>query len=210
MTAVSSSNLDALAWAKGDGLLPAIVQDIRSLRVLMLGYMSKDSLQKTLETGLVTFHSRSRNRLWQKGETSGHVLRLREIRADCDNDTLLIQADPEGPTCHLGTRSCFGDEDQASLAVLSDLAATIRTRRNNPSPDSYTAKLFAQGLTRMAQKVGEEGVEVALAAGDAKRLTEESADLLYHLLVLLEAGQVDWMDVMDELRARANKTTDRK
>lgn len=207
MTRVSPEDTNTLDWAKGDGLVPAIVQDARSSRVVMLGYMSKDSLQQTLATGLVTFHSRSRNRLWQKGETSGHVLRLREIRADCDNDTLLILADPDGPTCHLGTQSCFAESNLPSLTTLADLASVIRKRRNDPSPGSYTATLFAAGLTRMAQKVGEEGVEVALAAGDAKRLTEESADLLYHLLVLLEAGGVDWMDVMDELRARANKST---
>lgn len=210
MTPVSTATADSLDWAKSNGLLPAIVQDARSLRVLMLGYMSKESLQLTLETRLVTFFSRSRNRLWQKGETSGHVLRLREVLADCDYDTLLILAAPEGPTCHLGKQSCFGDGEAASLAVLADLAATIRARRCNPTPGSYTAKLFAEGLTRMAQKVGEEGVEVALAAGDTKRLTEESADLLYHLLVLLEAGGVDWTDVMRELRSRANKTTDGK
>jgi phosphoribosyl-AMP cyclohydrolase / phosphoribosyl-ATP pyrophosphohydrolase len=201
---------NALDWAKDDGLVPVVVQDARTLRVLMLGYMNKESLQETLASGFVVFFSRSRNRLWKKGETSGHVLRLREIRADCDRDAVLILADAEGPTCHLGTQSCFAGSDRPSLAILADLAATIRERRNNPSPGSYTARLFAEGLTRMAQKVGEEGVEVALAAGDKDRLTAESADLLYHLLVLLEAGGVDWMNVMNELRERANKTSGRK
>lgn len=210
MTEVLPGNTESLDWAKGDGLLPAIVQDAQSARVLMLGYMSEESLRQTLKSGFVTFHSRSRNRLWQKGETSGHVLHLREIRADCDMDTLLILADPDGPTCHLGTQSCFAGSELPSLTILADLASIIRQRRNDPSPGSYTAKLFAEGLARMAQKVGEEAVEVALAAGDAKRLTEESADLLYHLMVLLEAGGVDWMDVMNELRARANKPTDAK
>jgi phosphoribosyl-ATP pyrophosphohydrolase/phosphoribosyl-AMP cyclohydrolase len=196
---------NALDWGKSDGLVPAIVQDACSLRVLMLGYVNKESLQKTLETGLVTFYSRRKQRIWQKGETSGHVLRMRDIKLDCDRDTLLILADPEGPTCHLGTQSCFGDGEIPGVAVLADLAATIHDRRKNPRPGSYTAKLFAEGITRIAQKVGEEGVEVALAASTGGApLAGEAADLLYHLLVLLEASSVDWLDVMKILKERAN------
>lgn len=199
-----SSKLDAnrLDWSKGNGLIPAVVQDARSLRVLMLGYVSKESLQKTEESGLVTFYSRSKNRLWQKGETSGHVLRLRDLRADCDGDALLILADPEGPVCHLGAHSCFGVSNLPTLAVLAELASVIRDRRRHPSPGSYTAKLFSEGITRIAQKVGEEGVEVALAASDQTRLPAEAADLLFHLLVLLEAGGVDLLDVMNVLSER--------
>jgi len=198
------SHAHGMDWAKGDGLVPAIVQDARSLRVLMLGYMSPDSLRQTFETGLVTFFSRSRYRVWQKGETSGHVLRVREIKTDCDRDTLLILADPVGPTCHLGTQSCFGDEEGPSLATIAALAATIRARHLAPKPDSYTSQLYARGVTRIAQKVGEEAVETALAAATGSpSLAAESADLLYHLLVLLEACETDWMDVITILHERA-------
>jgi phosphoribosyl-ATP pyrophosphohydrolase/phosphoribosyl-AMP cyclohydrolase len=170
----------------------------------MLGYMNPDSLQQTFETGLVTFFSRSRHRLWQKGEMSGHVLRVREIKIDCDRDTLLILADPAGPTCHLGTRSCFGDEEAPSLATIAAMAATIRARHLSPTTESYTSKLFSQGVTRIAQKVGEEAVETALAAATGSlTLAAESADLLYHLLVLLEACETDWMDVVGILHERA-------
>jgi phosphoribosyl-ATP pyrophosphohydrolase/phosphoribosyl-AMP cyclohydrolase len=156
-----------------------------------------------VETGHVTFYSRSKQRLWEKGETSGHVLLCREIRLDCDRDTLLVMAEAQGPACHLGTRTCFGDDAPPGLAILADLAATIRQRRQDAPSHSYTARLFASGLRRIAQKVGEEGVEVALAAGNAKELAAESADLLYHLLVLLEAGGVGLDDVIAVLRDRA-------
>jgi phosphoribosyl-AMP cyclohydrolase / phosphoribosyl-ATP pyrophosphohydrolase len=196
-------------WSKGNGLVPAVVQDHCSLRVLMLGYMNKEALDQTRDTGLVTFYSRSKQRLWQKGETSGHVLKLKSIRLDCDGDTLLIAATPEGPTCHLGTTTCFGDDELPSLSILADLAKTINDRRKMPQPGSYTAKLFESGIPRIAQKVGEEGVEVALAAstGGGDRLVSEAADLIYHLWVLLEACDVDFYDVMEILqqRARAKK-----
>jgi len=195
---------DAIDWDKQNGLVPAIVQDARSLRVLMLGYVSRESLQKTLETGRVTFYSRSRQRLWQKGETSGHVLRLSEIRMDCDRDALLILADPEGPTCHLGTQSCFGGEESAILSTFADLASVIRKRRIAPQADSYTSRLFAEGISRIAQKVGEEAIETALAAvTQSPSLAEEAADLLYHLLVLLEASGTDWLNVVGILEERA-------
>ncbi|MGH6888005.1 MAG: bifunctional phosphoribosyl-AMP cyclohydrolase/phosphoribosyl-ATP diphosphatase HisIE [Rhizomicrobium sp.] len=207
MTVVTSgSGVDAIDWAKGDGLVPAIVQEARSLRVLMLGYMNRAALQRTLETGLVTFFSRSKHRLWEKGETSGHLLKCREIRLDCDSDTLLVLAEADGPACHLGTRTCFGEEEPPSLATLADLAATIRDRRKTARPGSYTAKLFDAGIRRIAQKVGEEGVEVALAAGNAEELAAESADLIYHLLVLLEASDVNLHDVLAVLRGRAQTT----
>lgn len=202
-TIASASEVDAVDWTKSHGLVPAIVQDARSLRVLMLGYMNKVALQRTLETGLVTFFSRSKQRLWQKGETSGHVLQCREIRLDCDGDTLLVLAEAKGPTCHLGTETCFGVEVAPGLGILADLAATIRQRRHNAPEGSYTTQLFAGGIRRIAQKVGEEGVEVALAAGNAEELAAESADLLYHLLVLLEASGIGLNEVMAVLRDRA-------
>jgi len=194
----------AVDWGKSGGLVPAIIQDAASLRVLMLGYLNAEALQKTLESGRVTFFSRSKQRLWQKGEISGHVLRVRDIRLDCDNDTFLILAEPEGPVCHTGTRTCFGDGDTGGIAVIADLATTIHQRRLSPEAGSYTAKLFAEGLTRIAQKVGEEGVETALAAATrAPNLASEAADLLYHLLVLLEASDTDFGEVLKILRQRA-------
>lgn len=206
MTLITSlSDLDLVDWTKSGGLVPAIVQDARALRVLMLGYMNRASLQHTLETGFVTFYSRSKERLWQKGEISGHVLQCRQVRLDCDRDTLLVHADPQGPTCHLGTRTCFGDDETPGIQELADLAATIRKRRHDAQSGSYTASLFAAGIKRIAQKVGEEGVEVALAAGNAKELAAESADLLYHLLVLLEASDLNLRDVMAVLHQRAQK-----
>jgi phosphoribosyl-ATP pyrophosphohydrolase/phosphoribosyl-AMP cyclohydrolase len=200
-------NFDAgkVDWAKTDGLIPAIVQDVNSLRVLMLGYVNPEALEKTLATGLVTFFSRSKQRLWQKGETSGHVLHLRDIKLDCDNDTLLIMAEPVGPTCHNGTTTCFGEDEAPSIATLADLAATIHKRRAEPNAGSYTAQLFAEGLTRIAQKVGEEGVETALAgATKSANLKDEAADLLYHLLVLLEASDTSLAEVLKILHQRAH------
>lgn len=196
----------AVDWSKDNGLVPAIVQDPRALRVLMLGYMNKESLQKTMETGLATFYSRSKQRLWQKGETSGHVLRVKDIKLDCDKDTLLVTAEPEGPTCHLGMRTCFGEGEGADFSVLADLAATIRARRSDPPSGSYTAKLFSEGITRMAQKVGEEAVETGLAAATkSPQLAGEAADLLYHLLVLLEASDTDITEVLRVLQERAKQ-----
>lgn len=199
-------NLDNIAWDKSGGLIPAIVQDANSLRVLMLGYMNREALAATRSSGNVTFFSRTKQRLWQKGETTGHVLKLRSITLDCDQDTLLIKAEPHGPTCHNGTITCWGDDAEPSLATLADLAATIKQRRAEPEEGSYTAKLFASGLTRIAQKVGEEGVETALAgATSAPNLKDEAADLLYHLLVLLEASDTSFNDVLKILFERARK-----
>ena len=197
-------DMNKIDWAKTDGLVPAVVQHECSLRVLMLGYVNKEALEKTLASGLVTFYSRTKQRLWQKGETSGHVLRLKSIKLDCDNDTFLIMAEPEGPTCHLGTTTCFGDDNKPSLAILAELAEVIHKRKVSPEAGSYTAKLFNEGVARIAQKVGEEGVEVALAASTkSDTLASEAADLLYHLWVLLEATDTDWMYVMEVLQRRA-------
>lgn len=197
-------DVDKVEWNKGDGLVPVIVQDAHALRVLMLGYMNREALQATLSTGKVTFYSRSKQRLWMKGETSGHVLRLVSIKLDCDQDTLLVMAEPDGPTCHNGTTTCWGEDGEPSISVLADLAATIRLRREEPVEGSYTAKLFESGLTRIAQKVGEEGVETALAgATGAPNLKDEAADLLYHLMVLLEASNTKFQDVLKVLADRA-------
>jgi len=190
-----------LDWSKGDGLLPAIVQDAAALRVLMLGYMNREALEATLASGKVTFYSRSKQRLWTKGESSGHVLEMRAIEADCDNDTLLIRAVPHGPTCHLQRTSCFADAPGSFLAELDALVA--RRERERPA-GSYTTRLFDEGVRRIAQKVGEEGVETALAAvaQDEAALLGESADLLYHLLVLLRSRGLGLGDVEALLAAR--------
>jgi phosphoribosyl-ATP pyrophosphohydrolase/phosphoribosyl-AMP cyclohydrolase len=201
---LSPVDLDGLAWDKMDGLLPAIVQDAATSQVLMLGYMSRDALTATLDSGFVTFFSRSKNRLWQKGETSGNRLALRSVRADCDDDALLVLANPEGPTCHLGTSSCFGEADAPGPAWLAELERVIQSRAAAPVEESYTARLLASGLPRIAQKVGEEGVETALAAvtADDAELTGEAADLLYHLIVLLHARGLSLEDAIAVLRER--------
>jgi len=199
-----TASSDDLDWAKGDGLLPAVVQDADTGRVLMLGYMNDVALEKTRATGQVTFFSRSKQRLWTKGETSGNTLELVEVRIDCDRDTLLVQARPHGPTCHTGTATCFGDGIRPPLAFLGKLERVIEARRGADPASSYTAKLLDRGVKRCAQKVGEEGVEVALAAtaGDRRELVSESADLLYHLLVVLAASNVRLEDVLEVLEGR--------
>ena len=193
--------MDTLAWDKQGGLLPAIVQDASSLRVLMLGYMDRAALQSTMDGGEVTFFSRSRQQLWRKGEQSGNVLRLVSIETDCDQDTLLVLADPVGPTCHLGTTSCFPN---APHDVLSALDARIAERDRERPAGSYTTTLFEAGVRRIAQKVGEEGVETALAGvvQDDAALLGEAADLLYHLLVLLRARGLSLADAKAVLKAR--------
>ena len=198
---------DTLDWAKTDGLLPAIVQHARSGEVLMLGYMNREALEHSIETGQVTFYSRSKQRLWTKGESSGNVLGLVSARTDCDRDAILIQALPQGPTCHLGTRSCFGDSPGPALSMLGRLADIIDARAAEGADgqsSSYTAKLLAEGPNRCAQKVGEEGVEVALAtvSGPIEELNNEAADLLYHLLVCLKSAGSDLETVMSVLQQR--------
>ena len=193
---------DAIDWGKGAGLVPAVVQDATSGRVLMLGYMNRESYELTVAEGQAVFFSRSKQRLWRKGETSGNTLEVREIRLDCDADTLLVRAVPAGPTCHLGTTSCFGEAVPANL--LDELEAVIDGRLAQRPEDSYVAKLAAAGVARAAQKVGEEGVETALAAvtRDDDGLAEESADLLFHLLVLLRIRGLSLEDLLAKLAAR--------
>jgi phosphoribosyl-ATP pyrophosphohydrolase/phosphoribosyl-AMP cyclohydrolase len=201
--------MERLAWSKGDGLLPAIVQHADSGAVLMLGYMNREALRATLERGRVVFYSRSRQRLWEKGETSGNTLQLAGAAADCDHDTLLITARPSGPVCHTGTATCFGAEAPViaagPLAFLAELQAIIAQRVSGGDAGSYTARLHAAGIKRIAQKVGEEGLEVALAAatGDDDRvLLGEAADLVFHLLVLLHERGLGLPEVVQELQAR--------
>ena len=196
-----SGELQSLDWGKGDGLLPVIVQDAGNLRVLMLGYMNAEALAATRESGFVTFFSRSKQRLWKKGESSGHVLELVSIQVDCDNDTLLVLAKPHGPTCHLQRDSCF---PEAPGGFLADLDALVQQREQQRPTDSYTTRLFESGIRRIAQKVGEEGVETALAAvaQDDAALLGESADLLFHLTVLLRARGLALQDAVTVLQQR--------
>jgi len=193
---------EAIDWAKCGNLVPAIVQDATSGRVLMLGYMNREAYAATLSGGQAVFFSRSKQRLWLKGETSGNTLRVIDIRLDCDADTLLLRAEPAGPTCHLGTASCFGDTVPAGL--LDELQTVIDGRLDRRPEDSYVARLAAAGVARAAQKVGEEGVETALAAvtRDDDGLGEESADLLFHLLVLLRIRGLSLDDLLGKLAAR--------
>ncbi|MCA6959769.1 bifunctional phosphoribosyl-AMP cyclohydrolase/phosphoribosyl-ATP diphosphatase HisIE [Pectobacterium odoriferum] len=195
-----------LDWEKTDGMLPVVVQHAVSGEVLMLGYMNQDALQATEESGKVTFFSRTKQRLWTKGESSGHFLNVVSITPDCDNDTLLILVNPIGSTCHLGTSSCFSPaaSDWTFLYQLEQLLA----ERKHADPDSsYTARLYASGTKRIAQKVGEEGLEAALAATvhDREELTNEAADLMYHLLVLLQDQDLDLATIINRLKERHNK-----
>jgi phosphoribosyl-ATP pyrophosphohydrolase/phosphoribosyl-AMP cyclohydrolase len=193
-------NAGALAWERGGGLIAAVVQDAASGRVLMLGYMDAAALEATRSTGLVTFYSRSRQRLWTKGETSGNALEVVSIARDCDGDALLVRARPRGPTCHLGSGSCFGEAAGDSLDALD---ALVSARERERPPGSYTTSLFDAGIRRIAQKVGEEGVETALAAvaQDDAALLGEAADLVFHLLVLLRARGLGLADQRNELAA---------
>jgi phosphoribosyl-ATP pyrophosphohydrolase/phosphoribosyl-AMP cyclohydrolase len=201
---LSADNVAELDWEKMGGLLPAIVQDRRSGRVLMLGYMNGDALEATLNSGLATFFSRSRGRLWQKGETSGHRLQAHAVFADCDSDALLVLAVPEGPACHTGSTSCFGEDAIDGPGWLGDLTAVVRERARTGGPESYTRRLLGEGTGRIAQKVGEEGVEVALAAVSRPtgECAEEIADLLYHLTVLMESLELGWDEVIAILKTR--------
>ncbi len=203
----STADIDTLDFAKGDGLLPAIVQDAATGSVLMMAYMNREALEQTLLRGRVVFYSRSRARLWEKGESSGNSLRLLSVQADCDNDTLLVTVAPVGPACHRNTPTCFGTGELLAadpVSFLGQLEAIINQRLTEQPEGSYTAKLFARGVRRMAQKVGEEGVEVALAAtaGDDAELVSESADLLYHLILVLKARGLSLQAVGQELQAR--------
>lgn len=203
-------DVEGLDWSKMDGLIPAVVQDSQSGRVLMLGTVNRDSLAETRRTGRVTFWSRSRRRLWTKGETSGNFLECREIRPDCDRDALLVLARPAGPTCHEGTLSCFGADDRhTALEFLSVLENLIQDRHRTRPRGSYTSRLFEKGLGAIAQKVGEEGVETALSAyQDRRRTVEESADLIYHLLVLLRERDLPLSEVLSELKSRHQRLSE--
>ncbi len=196
--------LPKINWKKTDGLVPAIVQDALTLQVLMLGYMNAEALKKTLRTKKVTFFSRTKQRLWVKGESSGNFLKVVSLEVDCDNDTLLIKANPIGPTCHRGTTSCFGDEGATGVGFLGHLDQFLAERIKSGDTSSYTVRLALEGVGRVAQKVGEEGVETALAAVTAnnKEFTGEAADLLYHLIVLLRVRKLSLTDAIAVLEKR--------
>lgn len=197
-------------WRKCDGLIPAIIQNHHTGKVLMLGYMNKEALKQTLTSGLVTFFSRTKNKLWTKGETSGNTLKLIAISQDCDNDSFLVQVEPQGPCCHKGTESCWSET--GSHTFINELTSLIKQRKQESPDQSYTASLFAKGTKRIAQKVGEEGLETALAAAthDKEELINEASDLIYHLLVLLEDQQLTFTDISQNLALRnkqANKAS---
>ncbi len=198
-------------FQKGGGLVPAIVQDAVTRRVLMLGYMNEEAYKLTLDRRLVTFYSRSRQRIWTKGETSGNFLQLREIITDCDGDTLLVKALPSGPVCHTGTDTCFGEENEpaelSSPEFLFYLESVIKERRENPSEGSYTNHLFSKGLNKIAQKVGEEAVEMVIAAKDEDKdlFLGEAADLMYHYLVLLAQKNTSLSEVIEVLKDRHSR-----
>ncbi|MFV5703205.1 bifunctional phosphoribosyl-AMP cyclohydrolase/phosphoribosyl-ATP diphosphatase HisIE [Flavobacterium sp. XS2P12] len=188
-----------------DGLIPAIIQDSETKTVLMLGFMNAEAYQKTVDTKKVTFYSRTKQRLWTKGEESGNFLNLIDIKNDCDNDTLLIQVKPEGPTCHKGTDTCWAEENKADYGFISDLEDTIQLRKENAdSEKSYVASLFKLGMNKIAQKVGEEAIEVVIEAKDDNNdlFLSESADLLFHYLILLQAKGFKLNDVVDVLKSR--------
>ena len=206
MFAPERLDLDAADWNKdgNSGLLPAIIQHADTRDVLMLGYMNRDALTASYDSGNVTFYSRSKQRLWMKGESSGNVLTLVDIKLDCDNDSFLVMALPVGPTCHTGANTCFGDESQSDTLFLDRLGALIRQRHADMPKDSYTTSLFDAGKARIAQKVGEEGVELALARmkDDKAEMTNEAADLLFHMMVLLEDADLSLADVISVLQDR--------
>ncbi len=206
MLIADTKQIDQLDWGKGGGLLPAVVQDAFDGRVLMQAWMNREALEHTLQSGKVTFFSRSRQQLWTKGETSNHFLLVKAIHADCDRDSLLVLAEPTGPTCHRETTSCF-DEDEPvfpGLTFLAELENLIAERDEQRPTGSYTTSLLESGLRRIAQKVGEEGVETALAAsnGDDDEVCNESADLLYHLLVMLRARKIPLSRIIKTLQQR--------
>ena len=191
-------------FEKMQGLVPAIVQDAQTQRVLMLGFMNREAYEKTVETGLVTFFSRTRQKLWTKGETSGNLLHVVTIKEDCDHDTLLVLAHPDGPVCHTGTDTCWGETNDEPLLFLGELQRFIERRHAEMPEGSYTTSLFRDGCQRMAQKVGEEALEAVIEAvsGNDERLIYEASDLLYHLLVLLTSKGLSIEDIAKELRNR--------
>jgi phosphoribosyl-ATP pyrophosphohydrolase/phosphoribosyl-AMP cyclohydrolase len=192
---------------KMNGLVPAIVQDAMTGKILMQGYMNEEALEKTKETGKVTFFSRSKNRLWTKGETSGNFMELVNILVDCDGDAFLIKANPKGPVCHTGADTCFAEINGSKTGFIDQLRAIIKDRKNNPSEGSYTASLFAKGINKIAQKVGEEAVEIVIEAKDNNKelFLGEAADLLFHYLILIEAKGYELDEVMQVLIDRHKK-----
>ncbi|MCH8534658.1 MAG: bifunctional phosphoribosyl-AMP cyclohydrolase/phosphoribosyl-ATP diphosphatase HisIE [Flavobacteriaceae bacterium] len=190
-----------------EGLLPAIIQDANTQIVLMLGYMNKEALEKTLQSNQVTFYSRSKKRLWTKGEESGNFLQLKSIELDCDADTFLVQVNPQGPTCHKGTDTCWGKENQTCFGFISQLESIINQRKTDLTSESYVASLFKEGINKIAQKVGEEAVEVVIEAKDQNDdlFLNESADLLFHYLILLQAKGFQLKDIEEVLVKRHNK-----
>jgi phosphoribosyl-ATP pyrophosphohydrolase/phosphoribosyl-AMP cyclohydrolase len=196
-------NINQLDFDKGNGLIPAIIQDASTQKVLMLGYMNREAVEKTQTEGKVTFYSRSKDRLWTKGETSGNFLHLKDMKMDCDQDTLLVMVDPVGPACHTGADTCF-DETNAGQYFLHHLQGVIQNRRDNPKTGSYTTSLFQAGINKVAQKVGEEAVELVIEAKDDNEelFLNEAADLVYHYLVLLAAKGYELEDVVKVLEKR--------
>ena len=194
-------------FTKMNGLIPAIVQDAMTGKVLMQGYMNDEALAKTQETGMVTFFSRSKDRLWTKGETSGNFMEFVSMAADCDGDSILVKANPKGPVCHTGSDTCWDEENTSKTGFIDQLRAIIKDRKNNPSDQSYTASLFAKGINKIAQKVGEEAVEIVIEAKDDNKelFLGEAADLLFHYLVLLEAKGYELDEVMEVLIQRHRK-----
>jgi phosphoribosyl-AMP cyclohydrolase / phosphoribosyl-ATP pyrophosphohydrolase len=192
----------SMDFKKGNGLVPAVIQDYNTLKVLMVGYMNEEAFNKTCDDGKVTFFSRSKNRLWTKGETSGNFLYVKEITTDCDNDALLIKVDPAGPVCHTGKKSCFGEE--TSKGFIYELEQIINQRIDDDVQDSYTNRLFKKGINKVAQKVGEEAVELVIEAKDdnPELFKNETADLLYHLLILLKAKGISLTNIEDVLSKR--------
>lgn len=198
---MNNLNID---FDKVEGLVPAIIQDEVSGAVLMLGYMNQEALDVTISTQKVTFYSRTKQRLWTKGETSGNFLMLKSIKSDCDNDTLLVKANPVGPVCHTGADTCWSEKKQSKTFFIDQLRDIIKDRKNNPTEKSYTASLFAKGINKIAQKVGEEAVEIVIEAKDDNKdlFLGEAADLLFHYLILLEAKEIELDEVMEVLMKR--------
>ena len=196
--------MEVINFNKGNGLIPVIIQDLDTLQVLMLGYMNEEAYDKTVEDQKVTFYSRSKNRLWTKGEESGNYLNVFSIKLDCDSDTLLIRVKPEGPTCHLGSKTCWSEEQETRFGILQNLENVITQRLNSESNDSYVASLKAKGIEKIAQKVGEEAVETVIEAlgNNDKLFLNEAADLLFHYLILLQAKGKKLDDVLEVLEDR--------
>ncbi len=197
-------DISTLNFEKLNGLIPAIIVDNSNNQVLMLGFMNKESLDKTLETNLVTFYSRTKKALWTKGETSGNYLKLVNILPDCDNDTLLVYAEPQGPTCHTGNYSCFNIDNTRSLNFLNELFELIKERKEKLPENSYTTKLFKEGANRIIQKVGEEAIETVIAAKnkDKNEIINETSDLIYHLFVMLADLDIEFSEIVDNLKKR--------